>query len=89
MPQMLHLLNNKGMLTKVNSPEARLAKALAQKKDDAAVIEQIYLATLSRRPTAAEVNIATRHIADVGDPRQGLQDLQYALFNVGEFLLRH
>jgi hypothetical protein len=89
LPQMLHLLNNKGMLTKVNSPEARLAKALAQKKDDAAVIEQIYLATLSRRPTAAELNIATRHIADVGDRRQGLQDLQYALFNVGEFLLRH
>ena len=48
LPQMLHLLNNKGMLTKVNSPEARLAKALAQKKDDAAVIEQIYLATLSQ-----------------------------------------
>jgi hypothetical protein len=89
LPQMLHLLNNKGMLTKVNSPEARLAKALAQKKDDAAVIEQIYLATLSRRPTAAEVNIATRHIASVGDRSRGLQDLQYALFNVGEFLLRH
>jgi hypothetical protein len=49
----------------------------------------LHLATLSRRPSAAELNIATRHIADVGDRRQGLEDLQYALFNVGEFLLRH
>ena len=89
LPQMLHLLNNKGMLNKVTSPEARLAKAMREKKDDAAVIEQIYLATLSRRPTAAEVGIATRHIDKLGDRARGLQDLQYALFNLGEFLLRH
>ena len=58
LPQMLHLLNNKGMLNKVNSPQSRLALALKEKKDNAAVIEQIYLATLSRRPTAGEVGIA-------------------------------
>src|SRR5207237_2544417 len=48
LPQMLHLLNNKGMLNKVTSPEARLAKALAEKKGDAVLIEEIYIATLSR-----------------------------------------
>jgi hypothetical protein len=89
LPQMLHLLNNKGMLNKVSSPHARLAKALAEKKDNAAVVEQVYLATLSRRPTAAEMTIALRHIDSVGDRAKGLQDLQYALFNLGEFLLRH
>ncbi|HZZ78596.1 MAG TPA: DUF1549 and DUF1553 domain-containing protein [Gemmataceae bacterium] len=89
LPQMLHLLNNKGMLKKVSSPEARLAKTLAQQKDDGAVIELIYLATLSRRPTVAELSIATRHIAEVGDRSRGLQDVQYALFNMAEFLLRH
>ena len=89
LPQMLHLLNNKGMLIKVSSPHSRLASALREKKEDAALIEQIYLATLSRRPTAAEVNIATRHIEKLGDRTRGLQDIQYALFNLGEFLLRH
>ncbi len=89
LPQMLHLLNNKGMLTKVSSPHSRLASALREKKNDAALIEQIYLATLSRRPTAGEITIATRHIEKLGDRVQGLQDLQYALFNLGEFLLRH
>ena len=29
LPQMLHLLNNKGMLAKLKSPQARLAMALA------------------------------------------------------------
>jgi hypothetical protein len=89
LPQMLHLLNNKGMLNKLSLPEGRLAKALREKKDDAAVVEQIYLATLSRRPTPAEVGIAKRHIAKLGDRAKGLEDLQYALFNLGEFLLRH
>ena len=56
---------------------------------DAAAIEQIYLATLSRRPTVGELDIATRHISKLGDRAQGLQDVQYALFNLGEFLLRH
>ena len=89
LPQMLHLLNNKGMLAKVDSPKSRLAAALREKKSDAALIEEIYLATLSRRPTAAEVGIAIRHIEKLGDRVKGLQDLQYALFNLGEFLLRH
>jgi hypothetical protein len=87
--QMLHLLNNKGMLKKVNAPESRLARALAEKQDTAALVEEIYLATLSRRPTPAEIDIVNRHIEKLGDRVKGLQDLQYALFNLGEFLLRH
>ncbi len=89
LPQMLHLLNNKGMLSKVTSPQSRLALLVREKKGNAALIEQIYLATLSRRPTAAEIDIASRHIDELGDRTRGLQDLQYALFNLGEFLLRH
>jgi len=89
LPQMLHLLNNKGMLGKVSSPQSRLATIAREKKDTAAVIEELYLGTLSRRPTSAEVNIALRHIDKLGDRTRGLQDVQYALFNLGEFLLRH
>jgi hypothetical protein len=53
------------------------------------LMEEIYLATLSRRPSAAEAGIVLRHIDSAQDRAKGLQDLQYALFNVGEFLLRH
>lgn len=89
LPQMLHLLNNKGMLNKVTSPQSRLMTLVREKKETAALVEEIYLGTLSRRPNAAEVGIALRHIEKLGDRAKGLQDVQYALFNLGEFLLRH
>ncbi|MBL8793066.1 MAG: DUF1553 domain-containing protein, partial [Planctomycetia bacterium] len=89
LPQMLHLLNNAGILKKIKSPDNRLAKWLAEDKDNAVVVERIYLATLSRRPTAAESALAAKHVETVGDRSAALQDLQYALFNLSEFLLRH
>ena len=62
---------------------------MRESKDDAALIEQIYLATLSRRPNAGELAVMTRHIQRLGDREKALQDLQFALFNLGEFVLRH
>jgi hypothetical protein len=89
LPEMLHLLNNAGVLAKVKSPRGSLAAGLKEGKDTAALVEQIYLATLSRRPTKAEAEIVARHIDGLGDRAKGLQDLQFALINSGEFLLRH
>ena len=83
LPQMLHLLNNKGMLAKLKSPESRLSRwRCVKRKNDAVLVEQIYLATLSRRPTAAEICHHHAH-RRVGDREKGLQDLQFALFNLG------
>jgi hypothetical protein len=54
------------------------------------VIEKVYLATLSRRPTAAEFDIALKYVhALKSDRAQALQDLQFGLMNTSEFLLRH
>jgi Protein of unknown function (DUF1553)/Protein of unknown function (DUF1549) len=89
LPQMLHLLNNAGVLEKIRSPKGRLAALVKSGKSDAAIIEEMFLATLSRRPTAAEVDIAIRHLRSNGDRAGGLYDLQFALMNLGEFLLRH
>ncbi len=90
LPQMLHLLNNAGLLAKLKSPTSRLAGWVAEKGDVKRIVENIYLATLSRRPTAGDLEIALRHItAARGDTMQALQDLQFALLNSSEFLLRH
>ncbi len=89
LPQMLHLLNNAGILAKVKSSESRIALAMREGKEVPALVEQIYLATLSRRPTPAEREVVMRHLSAVSDRTKGLQDLQYALLNLGEFLLRH
>jgi hypothetical protein len=89
LPQILHLLNNAGVLAKVKSPRGRLSAALGSGAGSPALVEQVYLATLSRRPSPAEVEIVTRHLNTLGDRARGLQDLQFALVNSPEFLLRH
>ena len=53
------------------------------------IVGQLYLATLSRRPTARERELVSKHLARVGDKIAGLQDVQHALLNLNEFLLRH
>ena len=53
------------------------------------MIEEMFLATLSRRPSATEAEIALRHLRANDDRARGLHDLQFALMNMGEFLLRH
>ena len=90
LPEMLHLLNNAGVLAKVESPKSRLAGWLREGKGVAEAAEKMYLATLSRRPTAAEVDVVNKHVAGLGGDREkALQDLQFALINSAEFLLRH
>jgi hypothetical protein len=89
LPQVLHLLNNAGLVEKVKSPRGRVAGWLKEGKSNAEVVELIYLATLSRRPTPKELEVVTKHLASLPDRAEGMHDLQFALINLNEFLLRH
>ncbi|QDU22158.1 DUF1549 and DUF1553 domain-containing protein [Urbifossiella limnaea] len=89
LPQVLHMLNNAGVVGKVRAADGRVAGWLRAGKDTEWIVERVYLATLSRRPTARERELVTRHLATVPDRAAGLQDVQHALLNTNEFLLRH
>ncbi|HEX4607712.1 MAG TPA: DUF1553 domain-containing protein, partial [Urbifossiella sp.] len=89
LPQVLHMLNNAGVVGKVRSADGRVAGWLKAGKETDGIVEQIYLATLSRRPTAREKELVMRHLSTVPDRAAGLQDVQHALLNLNEFLLRH
>ena len=82
-------MNNKGILDKVDAGDSRLGRWLAANLADEKIIENIYLATLTRRPTPAELGFARRHIGESRTRNEGLQDLQHALLNSNEFLFRH
>jgi hypothetical protein len=56
---------------------------------DAYMVESIYLAALSRRPTARELNQAGEYLHNFPDSLQVLQDLFWALLNSNEFILIH
>lgn len=51
------------------------------------LVEKLYLATLSRRPLAAETDVALSALAK--DRAQGLENLQWALVNKPEFLFNY
>jgi len=65
----------------------RVAKLLKSGKTDNEMIEELFLSSLSRRPTTDEVEVAKRVIAK--DKKIGLEDIQWALLNTTEFLVNH
>ena len=87
--QVVHLLNNPDVLDRFDAPFSRLGRLLSQKRPTAEIIETLYLATLSRRPSTAERKLADAHVAQFKDRGEGLRDIQHALVNSNEFLLRH
>lgn len=87
--QVVHLINNPAILGKVDSPQSRLATWIAEGKSGPELIESLYLATLSRRPTRDEQQFGLGYITASESTAAGLHDLQHALLNSNEFLLRH
>jgi hypothetical protein len=77
------------VITKRVSSEGntRVANLLKAGKSDDEIIEELFLASLTRRPTAAEVEVAKRVIAK--DRKAGPENLQWALLNSTEFLVNH
>ena len=56
-------------------------------KSDEAILEELFLAALSRRPTTDEVEVGKRVIAK--DKTAGVENIQWALLNSTEFLVNH
>jgi Protein of unknown function (DUF1553)/Protein of unknown function (DUF1549) len=87
--QALQLINGPTINDKVRNPNNRLGKLLARKLTDAEVLNQLYLAGLSRLPEDGEVKAALEHVARAADKRKAWEDVQWALINSKEFLFRH
>ena len=69
--------------------ENLIGKLLATTKPDAEIISELYLATLSREPSSAELERVKSHLASNKDKRRAFEDLAWALVNAKEFLFRH
>ena len=68
-----------------NTANSTVAKVLASTTDAGSIADQIYLATLSRRPTTAERQQAIAYLSS-GNLAQKTEDLQWVLLNSLEFL---
>ena len=72
--------------TKIADANGRVAKLLAKQKPAAEQVADLYLTTLCRRPTPAEVEFGTSYLAGAPSPQEGLQDLLWGLMNSKQFL---
>jgi hypothetical protein len=88
--QALHLLNGNTIQGKVNN-SAVIAKMLKEKKSPQEIMSDLYLRTLTRRPTAKEVEKFDKLLADAkpDEQRKILEDLFWALLNSDEFIFNH
>jgi hypothetical protein len=89
MPQLLHLQNGQSVADKVRSPQGRLAQMLKEKKSDQDMIQELFLASLSRRPTAAELARITQELAVAENREEMWRDLFWALLNTKELAFNH
>lgn len=87
--QALHLANSVALHEKIGGANGRLAGWLKAGKTDDEVLDELYLAALSRRPTDAE-RAAVRESLAAGVPREeAWQDVVWAVVNCAEFVFGH
>jgi len=87
--QSLYFYNDGALIKKITDKDGRLAWLLASEKDDGKLLEELYLATLSRMPTDAERTRANRYLQSATSRTEGFEDLLWALLNRREFLVLH
>jgi hypothetical protein len=85
LPQALNLINGSTISDAVADPNGRVTKAVLAGKSDAALVEELYLAALSRMPTKAEADSSIKYLS-AGPRGTRAQDLLWALLNSKAFL---
>lgn len=89
--QVLLLSNSDEVENKLANGEARIAKLFAEKepKPLKTIVEELYLASLSRLPNSDEATTAVNYLEQQTDKRQAAEDLLWTLLNSKEFMFNH
>jgi hypothetical protein len=91
MAQALHLANGDTLNEKLRARGSRVEQLLAASLPDEKLIEEAYLASLSRFPTDEERKkiLAVLAGADAAQRREAVEDLYWAILSSKEFLFNH
>ncbi|MSU42399.1 MAG: DUF1553 domain-containing protein [Pedosphaera sp.] len=90
MLQALDFINGRSILSRVTAGNGRPALLLQQKLDEPALIDQLHLWSLARKPTDAERVLAQKFFKEYGDKRaEAAQDFFWGLLNSRDFMLLH
>jgi hypothetical protein len=86
--QAFQLITGDLMNSLIRDPDGRLGKRLSAGATDDEMLTELYLAALSRPPTAVERKRLLALLAGASDRRAAWEDVLWALLNSKEFLLR-
>jgi hypothetical protein len=90
LPQTLYRMTDPGLLQKMRDPKNRLTVLLKDKsKTDDVVLDELFLATLTRHPRPDEVATFREHRSTTSDRTAAFSDVVWALLNTREFILNH
>lgn len=89
MSQALLLMSGTQLQRKVADPTGRVARLVNEKTPTPALVEELYLASLGRKPDQVEMKASSDAIAQAGNTREGAEDLLWALLNCREFQFNH
>ena len=89
--QALHIANGDTLNEKLSAKDNRITKLLAQNLTNKALIDEAYLASLSRLPTDAEKAklLTTLQQAPDAERRAAVEDVFWAVLSSREFLFNH
>jgi hypothetical protein len=84
--QALHVINSPYLNNKIKAKHGMVDKLLQSGLTDAQFVETLYLNTVSRVPTSAELTEGTQYIAESPSRQEGVEDLLWALISSREFV---
>jgi hypothetical protein len=89
-PQALMMMNGEMIKTATSTkPGSFLEKLARSSTRQNEILDQLFLATVARRPTSNDTALAKGLIASRGNQASGYQDVLWALLNCNEFMLIH
>ncbi|HKB06526.1 MAG TPA: DUF1553 domain-containing protein, partial [Gemmataceae bacterium] len=82
-PQFLRRMNGESF----NAPNPIVARLVREEASPERAIQTLFLATLTRRPTAEEQALMMKYVAGRTSPEEGYAGVLWVLLNCGEFVL--
>lgn len=86
--QALHLLNGETTGGKIKEGNL-VGRILESGSSSEQVARELYVRCLTRQPTDAELKSIYQKLSDYPNPRDGLEDLYWAILNSNEFVFNH
>jgi hypothetical protein len=85
--QAMMMMTSPIVTKRVSGENNRVSNLLKAGKSDEEIVEELFLSSLSRRPTPEEMEVAKRVLA--ADKKVGAENIQWAMLNSAEFLVNH